>query len=95
MSCANTILQIESVWKAALADFNLADQNIKLPAFPQNLLYGVVSEKIHNPDISKVYVSDLSSDEYKYFYKIFGPMFNFPYDEFQEYLTEINADEFN
>lgn len=92
MSVMNKAFQKEEIWKAALSDFKL-DPNIRFPVFEADLLYGVVSERVHNPEIATVILSDKSTREYKEFFQVFGSKFGRGYAEFVEELTEMSEEE--
>ena len=47
----NRVLREDKVWRAVLTDLNLNHGTV-LPTFSENLLYGVMSDRVHNPDLS-------------------------------------------
>jgi hypothetical protein len=51
MSMVNRVLREDKVWRAVLTELNLNPGTV-LPTFSENLLYGVMSDRVHNPDIS-------------------------------------------
>ena len=92
MGTVNQVLKIHVVFQAVLADFGLNPLTV-LPDFPETLLYGVLSEQLHNPDIAKVIVSDKSSNEYKKFFLVIGNFFKLPFLEFNEILSEYKNED--
>ena len=66
-----------------------------MPDFPENsdLLYGVLSQQIHNPYIVKVVVSDLSDSNYKSFFKQIGKSCSLGFREYDEEASLALADE--
>jgi hypothetical protein len=53
---------------AVLVEFDL-DANLKLPAFPKDVLYGSLSEKMHYPSIDRILLSNLADEDYKLFFR--------------------------
>ena len=87
MSMVNRVLREDKVWRAVLTELNLNPGTV-LPTFSENLLYGVMSDRVHNPDLSNIIVSDRSSKEYKFFFSELSVLIDIPYKEFDEMLTE-------
>jgi hypothetical protein len=62
------IIDDPAVWKAVLVEFGLA-ANLTMPVFPEDYLYGSLSDRMHNPSLSSVFLSDLADEKYKFFFK--------------------------
>jgi hypothetical protein len=56
MTPMNSVLGVVSVWNAVKEDLKLCS-NLIFPTFAEELLYGL-TERIHNPDLTKVIISD-------------------------------------
>ena len=67
MSAVNSVLKEPQVFEAVWAHFKL-DRAFPLPDFDESMLYGAVSEIIHNPSIREIIVSDASSGQYRGFF---------------------------
>lgn len=96
MTSINKALKIPEIWQAVLVDLKVDPkcENIAFPDFVQSLLYGIVSDVVHNPDITSVILSDKSSVQYRIFFECFGDFFGVSYKEFIEEMTESIPDEF-
>ena len=92
MKFVNQVLRNPKIWAAALTDLNLPSDLI-LPDFPDDLIYGVNSERVHNPDINGVFVSDKSPHPVKYFWKTMADVQLMVYKEFDEILAEAGCDD--
>jgi len=82
MSLVSDALQDEDISEAVMKDFALS--KFKLPEFPDALLYGLISERIHSPDLAKIIVSDKADNDYKSFFTWLGQLLRLSYAEFNE-----------
>lgn len=91
MSLVNKVLRINSVWSVVVREFSLGDDTI-YPDFQGTLLYGVLSEGMHNPDLTKVIVSDLSESNYKTFFRRAAQFCDLGFTEFKEEYSESDSE---
>ena len=75
------MLKSKRVWDAFIKDLK-APEELKLPDFPNDLLYGLLSETIHYPDLQDIIISDLADPHFKDFYKFVASLSNKKYSEF-------------
>jgi hypothetical protein len=68
MATVNKLCLIPNVKKAIWSQLALED--CAVPGLGDNLLYGGISEKIHNPNFPAIVVSNLESPEYKSFFNM-------------------------
>ena len=85
MTLVNAALHESAIWAAVAIDFSLP--TLDLPKLSQTLLYGVISERIHFPDLASVIVSDKADKAYKDFFNELGRLFGLDYTEFDEELS--------
>lgn len=62
---------------------------MSLPSYPssRNILYGSLSELVHNPDLQTIIVSSDLSEEWKSAYRSLGEHFRCDYSEFDEMMA--------
>jgi hypothetical protein len=77
----NAILQNPKVQSVVWMRFNLSSE---LPVFPTTLLYGALSEIIHNPDVRGLVVSDAATSSYKAFFSDLAGLYKVKYTEYEE-----------
>lgn len=92
MSSINKVLRVSSVWAVVVSEFKLGD-GIIFPDFPSNMLYGALSESIHNPDLTKVIVSNRSESDYKLFFNRAAKFCDRSFLEFNEENSESETEE--
>jgi hypothetical protein len=91
MTTVNRLLKNDVIWDLIKRKFGFSNER-KFPDFDDKLLYGVLSELIHNPDIENIIVSNLASNNYKDFFLELGVYFNRKCKEFNEMSTESVPD---
>ncbi len=87
MTPINAALKNATIWDAVKIEFNLPT-TLRLPNFRNQLLYGVMSERLHDPDIMNIIVSDKSYKEYKEFFMALCDIVDTQYSEFDEESAE-------
>jgi len=90
MSLVSDALQDEGISEAVMKDFAIS--KFKLPEFPDALLYGLISERIHSPDLAKIIVSDKAGNDYKGFFTWLGQLFRLSYVEFNEEMSDASSE---
>lgn len=88
-STMNQLLKIEEIQNIVWKNLNIST-NITLPDFPNQLLYGAVSEIIHFPDVDRVLVSNMQTESFKAFFRYLAEKYDRDYEEFDE--DAANAD---
>ena len=92
MSTMNKILLNEALWSIIAVNLGLP-VTLKFPNLESSsLIYGVLSDSIHNPDLDRVILSNKSDETFKVFFKALAVMLKKSYFEFDEELS-IAADE--
>ena len=61
-------------------------KNIKIPKLPERLMYGKLSELIHKPDVSKVYIMSDEDEDFQVFMQAISKLSDIEFEE-------INAEE--
>ena len=77
----------KDAWSIIAEEYKLS--GCTFPLISNTLLYGVVSEAIHNPDMVSVIVSSASTEDYKVFFEEISNLIPFKYKEFDEELSEL------
>lgn len=67
MTKINTLLLNATVQEAVWESFGF-DRNMPLPTFPDQVLYGVLSEVYHNPGSRSIVISNMADDSYVQFF---------------------------
>ena len=90
MTPLNQVLRLPGVWETVRAELDLGPEcaDIELPDFVDDLVYGVMSEKVHNPGLISVIVSDKSLVNYQDFFRCMARIYALQYKDFDEELTE-------
>lgn len=92
MAVINKLLSEKSVWMATKATFKFPE-NLVFPEYcDSNMLYGVLSNSIHNPDLFSVIVSDKAEEPVKCFYKALSVFHELRYTEFNDEQSEDAAE---
>ena len=91
MTIINKVLSIDSVWKTVISEYKFP-AGLKFPEFPRYLIYGVVSDNIHNPDITKIILSNLADKNYRNFFSELSIVTGKSITEFDE-LSSENIDD--
>jgi hypothetical protein len=70
--------------------------DMALPSFTSssNILYGTLSEMVHNPDIQSIIYSNEMSDDWKKAYKYLGDRFQIKLIEYDEAKASTGEKEF-
>ena len=91
MGVVNKYLTYDNVWHAFVNEVGLPSDT-KLPRFGPNLLYGVISDEIHDPQLAKIIVSDKADAATKAFFHSLGKLLDKQYSEFDEELASSAED---
>jgi len=79
------LLKYQNLLKIVWEQLQLPPEKCNLPEFEGGqILYGVISDAIHHPILQTVLVSNLASDDLKYFFKVLSSKYKRLYEEFDE-----------
>ena len=88
-STINDLLSVTSVKEFLWKHFNFPE-TIKVPLLPSSLLYGALSDIIHNNLFSKVIISDVSTTDFKEFMTCLSNHYEKSLVEFNEEQSELD-----
>lgn len=83
MSNVNFVLLTPEIRRAVWTCLNI-DQSVALPVFGADLMYGLLSMRIHAPGVPCLYLSDKLDQEFKDFWKALSGRIDLPIDIYSE-----------
>lgn len=91
MTHVNNALYIENVQKVIWEKLGIS-LDVKLPGFPNDILYGKISDIVHLPKFRAVLVSDKSDTDFKVFFSYIVKRYDLIIDEYSEEAAAAAAD---
>ena len=88
MTTINKFLTNDGVWKAVVDALQLSTA-MTFPDFGETLIYGVVSNAIHNPEFPQVIVSNKADNTLKEFVQVLAVILKKRYTEFDEEMSAL------
>jgi hypothetical protein len=70
--------------KAAVWEHFHFEQDVEYPMLSRELLYGTLSNAVHNKVFSHMPVSNMADDSYKKFFRVLGKMYAYTIVEYDE-----------
>lgn len=92
MSAIDRVARIPSMRAAVWEHFNI-EQHVEYPVLSGDLLYGTLSNAVHNQVFRQIPVSDLADDNYKRFLCVLGKIYNKKVLEYSEMDASTYEDE--
>lgn len=91
MTAVNRILLNNKIHDAVWDYFNF-EKSCPLPRFSDGLLYGAISDIIHNPGLKNIFVSSAAGQSYACFFNLLANWQSLPLNEFDEGLASMDVE---
>lgn len=91
MSVVNSHLLKEDIWKAVARALDVPP-GVELPTFGPDLIYGAISDEIHNLQVLNIIISDKADDGRKLFFKWLSGQLKKRYSEFDEEMSYMGEE---
>ena len=92
MTTVNIVLKNETLQYAIWNYFGWDRSECPMPVFPNDFLFGVISNIVHNPDLKFIFMSNLVEKKYKCFFTNIAENANRVVDTYDEVLASAYED---
>lgn len=91
MSNVNFILLTPEIRSAVWTCLNI-DQSVPFPTFGADLIYGLLSMRIHSPGVPCLYLSDKLDSQFKVFWEALSEQISLPVNTFSEEAAALGEE---